>query len=379
MKRGLLLTLLLMMSANTLFAAFSQGSWRWRNNDGNETTATWAANSVQVIILYSPAEVLRLRLEVGVPKAGMLTAATADIQYSTDFVNWKNISTPENKDIDDAFVIAETNSFLTKGEATTQQLPTSYFPAHTYAAGSVVYDASRITYPISPTDDLVSEHEIVLLPTGKVLPGTEYRFRVNNSNVLPYTMAPPTLQTAATLPIVLKDITAKMLESGINLVWSTASETNNKFFSVQRSSNGANWLDIAKIDGRGTTSVESSYAYLDKNPLPGANYYRLAQHDMDGKVNHSTIAFAKFTLSTDELTVYPNPFVDQLTVNLNGYSGKVFDTRLTNARGQVVFSGQFTAGDNGIEIKLNQAQKPGVYLLNVGGNGINLVKKLTVK
>lgn len=103
------------------------------------------------------------------------------------------------------------------------------------------------------------------------------------------------------------------------------------------------------------------------------------KHDTDGKINYSGVTSAKFDFGSTALSVYPNPFVDQLSINLPGYNGKTFEIRLTSKQGQTVFQKQLVADENGINIHLNQSQKPGVYVLSVTGNGINLVKKVSVK
>ena len=87
-----------------------------------------------------------------------------------------------------------------------------------------------------------------------------------------------------TLPIQLATFKAVAIgDKGVALSWTTASETNNYGFYVQR--NGA---DITFVPGHGTTLQQHTYSYID-NPLPGQYQYRLKQVDLDGSVRFQRI------------------------------------------------------------------------------------------
>jgi len=72
----------------------------------------------------------------------------------------------------------------------------------------------------------------------------------------------------------------------IILQWSTGLEKNNDYFTIERSSDGSNYEEIAKIDGVGNSLDKSDYKYIDKNPLTGKNYYRLKHTDKTGKADY---------------------------------------------------------------------------------------------
>ncbi len=375
MKKQLLLTLLLAIIANTSFATnFINGNWRWRNNDGNEKNATWKENQNTSIMVNSMGEILRLRTEVY--SSDKATVNSAVLQWSpTGLDPWTalNTSTAINP-----FAIAITNSHLIKNEATTRQL-TSAWPTANYSPGIVVYDRDNINLVIDALTK-VYEYEIVLFPTNNMQRGQAYHFRFHNADEsksanIPYA----SLTVATTLPIILKSFTVKTSAEGNRLTWSTASETNNKYFDLERSTNGITWSSIARIDGNGTTSTASNYYFLDTHPLNGINYYRLAQHDSNGEINYTGVTSALYELRSNELIVYPNPFLNSLNVNLAGYNGKTFETYLTNAQGRVIFQENLTANENGISLQVNQVRQPGVYVLNVSGNGVNFIKQVIVK
>lgn len=75
----------------------------------------------------------------------------------------------------------------------------------------------------------------------------------------------------------------------ILLEWETLNETDNEFFTIQRSADAQNFQDIAFMAGQGTSVVPQFYQFLDEQPLPRINYYRLKQTDFDGSFSFSPI------------------------------------------------------------------------------------------
>jgi len=85
------------------------------------------------------------------------------------------------------------------------------------------------------------------------------------------------------LPIELLYFKGKKNEEGNLLEWSTATETNNDYFTIYRSYYPIEWAHIAKIDGVGTSSFTHQYHYLDRDYLNDITYYYLSQTDFDGR------------------------------------------------------------------------------------------------
>ncbi|HZW38037.1 MAG TPA: T9SS type A sorting domain-containing protein [Ignavibacteriaceae bacterium] len=104
-----------------------------------------------------------------------------------------------------------------------------------------------------------------------------------------------------------------VVTDGIELNWSTASETNNKGFEVQRSYDNSNFISIGFVNGAGTSSENKSYSFVDKSLKPGTYFYRLKQIDFDGSYKyHKTITVNYIDKNIpDEFILYqnyPNPF-----------------------------------------------------------------------
>jgi hypothetical protein len=118
--------------------------------------------------------------------------------------------------------------------------------------------------------------------------------------------------TNSPLPIELLSFEASLVNNIVNLEWATASEINNNFFSIERSANANQWIDIATVKGQGNSNAVHRYTAKDLNPLGGTSYYRLKQTDFDGQFTYSNIR-AIYNASFN-IHVYPNPVTKQLTL-----------------------------------------------------------------
>ncbi len=94
------------------------------------------------------------------------------------------------------------------------------------------------------------------------------------------------------------------------LEWSTATETNNKGFEVQKKFVFRGWEVIGFVSGSGTTTETRDYNFSDDLLSEGIYSYRLKQIDFDGSYEYSSevnieVSFPnEFNLAQN----YPNPF-----------------------------------------------------------------------
>ncbi|WP_084299499.1 T9SS type A sorting domain-containing protein [Dyadobacter tibetensis] len=129
------------------------------------------------------------------------------------------------------------------------------------------------------------------------------------------------------LPVRLISFSAVISGTDILLNWSTTDEQENAGFYVLRSKDLYNWATVAFVDGKGTTSAQQNYKFLDTQAGPQINYYRLKQMDFDGSFEYSRILSVR---NQDwNLTVYPNPSEDFLDLIMpegsNWKSAKIID------------------------------------------------------
>jgi len=179
------------------------------------------------------------------------------------------------------------------------------------------------------------------------------------------------LTTASSvLPVELSEFKGKVTERGNVLNWTTFSETNNDFFTLEHSLDGQDFERLTSINGAGDSDTPIDYDYLHVSPAKGLNYYRLKQTDYDGSFTYSDIISLenKGALS---LNVYPNPLKGSvLTLSVdaaNDFNGQV---NILDVSGKMIqtISTSIAEGEN--TIKLNVADlAQGIYFINVIQNG----------
>ncbi|MDE1191803.1 MAG: right-handed parallel beta-helix repeat-containing protein, partial [Arachidicoccus sp.] len=122
----------------------------------------------------------------------------------------------------------------------------------------------------------------------------------------------------STTPITLSSFTVSKTAQKTALVkWTTSSEINNAYFSIQRSKDASIFATISTINGSGTSAIAHDYSFTDNNPLSGKSYYRLAQTDADGTMSYSSIRAFQITYnSASTFNVYPNPIKSGSSLNI---------------------------------------------------------------
>lgn len=144
--------------------------------------------------------------------------------------------------------------------------------------------------------------------------------------------------TTTTVPLSITAFSGEKLDKTTNkLRWTTASELNNAFFTIERSDNGVDFKSIGQTRGAGTSATPQYYTFLDKNPLPNVNYYRLKQTDFDGKTSLSKIiALNNGNVSKSSLKVAPSVISDNLTVDIETEDAGTL--HIIDAVGRAVFT-----------------------------------------
>ncbi len=95
-----------------------------------------------------------------------------------------------------------------------------------------------------------------------------------------------TVNALNTLPVSIKQYTLQHNNGSIVNQWTTATEVNNKFFTIEHSKNGIDFDFLANVNSLGNSNIERQYKYTHHNPINGVNFYRLSQTNLDNKLTH---------------------------------------------------------------------------------------------
>ncbi len=184
-----------------------------------------------------------------------------------------------------------------------------------------------------------------------------------HNSVYPYVVA------SAPLPVELISFEGKSNEQYVQLKWSTASETNNSYYAIQRSENGADFSEIGKVNGAGTSTNTHEYKFIDASPLYGISYYRLVQIDYDNTASISGNIAIKF-LNKYNVSIDKNPVTDILTLAFDSELELPVTVKIINQFGKTIINHPAIIPEGFDELVLPVAAfSKGVYYVQIESAG----------
>ncbi len=377
--KKILFLIILLIASHQLFAFTTEGVWRWRNDDGGETDATWKADQNVPITLANVDSNLRLEIEMyndslGVDGTdGVLDGVVLQDSSNEAGSGWNTIETTVGSN---AFVLAGTDQYVQDQQHTAHLLVDH--ETYTYDSGYII--VSSDSYPTqSVTIFHTTEIEYDIKPSPLVKTGVTYYFRVNSA-YYPTGYVYPSLTMGVVLPVRMDAFNVAPDKSRVQVSWSTAIEENCSRFDVERSSDGFRFSTIASVKGNGTTSIAHKYSVYDETPVNGTNYYRIKQYDTDGRFAVSGIKSVDMVLQQAITRAYPNPTHGDINFILQHYSGSVTAT-LVNIEGKPVHQEtiQADAGQSNYKLNLRTQLAVGTYILELKGNSLSESIKILVQ
>jgi hypothetical protein len=181
------------------------------------------------------------------------------------------------------------------------------------------------------------------------------------------------------LPITLLSFTAVYNNDAVLLTWASATETNNNYYTVERTVDGNEYTLLEKVKGAGNSSDLLTYNATDPSPAIGLSYYRLSQTDFDG--NNTILGVLPVTVNIDatDLKVFPNPAKNSCTVSFTDEKIESFQLTVYDYTGrQVLLQNEETAiGVNSAELNISSLSQ-GMYFITLPASG-HLLKAKFIK
>ena len=216
-----------------------------------------------------------------------------------------------------------------------------------------------------------------------VLDDTRYSYRLFAYNS--YTTSDYSNQSSALTPIPVELISFNALvekDRKVKISWSTATETNNKGFDVERKMNQGAWEKIGYVPGKGTTTEISKYYFSDelqKKVYSGEILYRLIQTDFNGVISYSDEISVTVNFIPTEYALhpnFPNPFNPSTTIRYDLPEPSRVKLLVYNALGEVVTEIVNEVQEVGYYEKVwNASDKAsGLYILVMQAEGTNVSK-----
>lgn len=163
------------------------------------------------------------------------------------------------------------------------------------------------------------------------------------------------------IPVEFTSFTTNVNGNDVVLNWTTATETNNAGFTVERKLNNGNWIALGFINGQGNSTVINHYSFIDRNVSYGNYTYRLKQTDYDGTYKYSSEANAE-VLPVNAFSLmqnYPNPFNPSTSIKYGIPSDEFVTLKVYDILGREIAT------------LVNQKQGRGEYTINFDASKLN--------
>jgi hypothetical protein len=180
-------------------------------------------------------------------------------------------------------------------------------------------------------------------------------------------------------PVTLTSFNGRYSNGVSYLDWQTSQELNSDRFEIYRSYDGQDFSLIGSVKSAGNSSLVKNYTYQDNNVSAGDYvYYRLKQIDQNGKFVFTPIIKIAAGSKTAGIEVFPNPFISNFTASFSANKTADATLILRNTIGQPVFQKtiRVNKGNNSIQVSNMPVLNPGVYYLTIANDDINYNSKL---
>jgi len=247
--------------------------------------------------------------------------------------------------------------------------------AHTHPNGApLVNQNAGFSYPInsSPTPAITINGAFNdASPAVSQGSGYAYFYNWNISSKFACSRTPVRAISNCPQPVTWTSFYLVPQDNSCKIIWGTANEINNHYFSIERSSDGINFTTIGTVSGAGNRDYASNYYFVDEAPIEGTSYYRITQHDLDGTFTSTQIK-PYHSSGLTQISTYPNPFQQTTTLIVTGSDDIPYTYTLYSVSGQLIETG--TANYN-VPVSIGGDMAKGMYMLTV----TNTVEKVTTK
>ena len=169
------------------------------------------------------------------------------------------------------------------------------------------------------------------------------------------------------LPLKFISISAARKEKNIEVNWTVAEQSDIKRYEIERSADGTSFSKAGEVTARASNSNEN-YHWLDINPMPGINYYRIRAIHSDGRFLLSNVVVVKVSAGNTAFKVFPNPVTNhQLNIRAGERARGTYSILLYNQQGQQIVKrmADHRGGMFNMVIELNKTIPAGIYYLKI--------------
>lgn len=178
------------------------------------------------------------------------------------------------------------------------------------------------------------------------------------------------------LPVSLTGFKGRRTNGVNELSWTATNELDFRRYEIERSTDGSRFATIGAVAATGA----GAYNFTDRNLSGNVNYYRLKLVNGNGSFTYSPVVLLKGSNSLTINLVKPNPFVNEVELQIGLARNETIGMLLLDERGKQVLQKQTvaSAGNNVITLSNLGCLAKGVYLLRIA-TGTEVLQQKLVK
>ncbi len=183
------------------------------------------------------------------------------------------------------------------------------------------------------------------------------------------------------LPVDFLGLNAYRNENDVHLSWKTMSEVGNQYFIIERSTDGADYEEIGRINSIGDHHIEHVYQFTDDSAPSRNVYYRLSEFSNENEKTTLAIKYIKGETTDDYFNAYPNPTEGLLNVEFSQISPRLNSKiEIYNYQGEIIYSETFESsnGFNSRQINLHDFRSSN-YLLRLTNDEKTFSSRILLK
>jgi len=176
------------------------------------------------------------------------------------------------------------------------------------------------------------------------------------------------------LPVKISSLLAKRMGNTSEVLWTTSSEINNDYFSIERRNSNGDYEIIGNVKGKGNSLTNVNYSFIDQTPdVNTINFYRIVQHDFNG-VNESFGPVGVKFATIVNLVSWPNPFSTSISITI---SEEVIADKITvtNLLGTIIYEESINEHTASVVSLSTETWMPGNYIVIVSGPNFKNVNR----
>ena len=278
----------------------------------------------------------------------------------THFTQFNNPGLDNSAFVADRFYIIDADDYVTKPSITLAM----FFADSEIGAPNTITEANLKAQRFNSTSSVWQD----LMPIGNI----SVAQRVGVFAVAPadFFKSWVLVDNSSPLPIELIDFSATCEDGRVNVKWSTASETNNAFYSVMRSKDAQVWEKVKDVVGAENSVNTLAYEIWDSEPYAGVSYYKLVQTDMDGtetELRSTTSSCGDYVFEIISVQSDYNTFGGAINLLVSAGTDEVFDLELRDMSGKLlhqVARVNLVEGINTLQLNKNDLSM-GAYLIQL--------------